>query len=76
MNDKARYNIYVIELREEVLGNKKFLEKNPNYIPGKQCVYVGMTARSPEERFRQHMTGYKSARIAKRVWLPSEAEAV
>ena len=66
MSDKGKRNIYVIELHEEVLNDKKFLEKNPNYTPGKPCVYVGMTARSPEERFNQHLSGYKSARIVKK----------
>lgn len=59
-------NIYVIELRKEVLEDRKFAEMNPNYIPGKPCVYVGMTARSPEERFEQHISGYKAARIVKK----------
>lgn len=66
MNGKARYNIYVIELREEVLSNKKFMEKNPKFIPGNPCVYVGMTSRSPEERFQQHLAGYKSAKMARK----------
>ena len=54
MKDKSTHSIYVIELRKEVLSNKKFREKNPNYKPGKPCVYVGMTGKSPEERFQQH----------------------
>jgi enoyl-CoA hydratase/carnithine racemase len=29
-------------------------------------VYVGSSARSPEERFDQHLRGYKSARLVKR----------
>lgn len=62
----AKHSIYVIELRMEVLNNKKFMEKNPKYIPGSPCVYVGMTSRSPEERLQQHLNGYKSAKIAKK----------
>jgi hypothetical protein len=27
------------------------------------CVYVGMTGRTPEERFQQHKAGYKAARF-------------
>lgn len=30
------------------------------------CVYVGSTAHTPEERFRQHLAGYKANKYAKR----------
>ncbi len=63
---KARFSIYVIDLHKDVLSDKKFMSKNRRYVSGKPCVYVGMTARTPEERFRQHQEGYKSARIAKK----------
>lgn len=66
MNIKARYNIYVIELDRAVLKEKKFLEANPQFDEKKPCVYVGMTARTPEERFDQHKSGYKSAKYAKK----------
>ena len=66
MKDKSTHSIYVIELRKEVLSNKKFREKNPNYKQGKPCVYVGMTGKSPEERFQQHLNGYKASKIAKK----------
>ena len=45
------HNIYVIELDKEVLSKKKFREANPDYEEGKPCVYVGMTNKTPEERF-------------------------
>ena len=48
------YSIYVIELKKEVLKHRKFKEANPNYIPGKPCVYVGYTSKTPEERYQQH----------------------
>jgi len=64
-NPKARYSIYVIELDPAVLGKNKFLEKNPDFKPGKPCVYVGMTSHSPEKRFEQHKTGYKSGKFVK-----------
>jgi hypothetical protein len=66
MSDRREYNIYVIELDPAVLKEKRFLEANPTYLPGKLCVYVGMTARSPEERFEQHLRGYKSARYVRK----------
>ena len=62
----STHNIYVIELSQEVLKNRKFKEANPDYISGKPLAYVGMTSRTPEERFEQHKTGYKSARLARK----------
>ena len=62
----STHNIYVIELSQEVLTNKKFREANPDYISGKPLAYVGMTSRTPEERFQQHKTGYKSSRFVKK----------
>jgi len=62
----ASHNIYVIELSKEVLNNRKFLEANPGFVEGKPCAYVGMTGRSPEERFKQHQAGYKASRMAKK----------
>ena len=59
------HNIYVIELDKEVLGKKKFKDANPDYIEGSPCVYVGMTSKSPEERFKRHKEGHKAARIVK-----------
>jgi hypothetical protein len=49
--------VYVIEL-EAAAGRRR----DPR-IP---WVYVGSSARSPEERFAQHRRGYKSARLVKR----------
>ena len=62
----STHNIYVIELSQEVLTNKKFREANPDYISGKPLAYVGMTSRTPEARFEQHITGYKSSRLVKK----------
>ena len=59
-------NIYVIELELKVLEHKKFREANPNYVEGKKCFYVGMTGRTPQERFLQHKRGYKSNSYAKK----------
>jgi predicted GIY-YIG superfamily endonuclease len=60
------YNIYVIELNKEVLNSKKFREKNPHMNTRKSCFYVGQTTRDPVTRFKQHKTGYKSNRFAKK----------
>ena len=58
-------NFIQIGLGVAVLGKNKFLEKNPDFKPGKPCVYVGMTSHSPEKRFEQHKTGYKSGKFVK-----------
>ena len=59
------HNIYVIELDKQVLEKKKFREANPDYVDGSPCVYVGMTSKTPEQRFEQHKSGYRSSRIVK-----------
>ena len=66
MNKNAQHNIYVIELDRAVLKEKKFLKANPEFDQKKPCVYVGMTGRTPEERFDQHKRGYKFNKYAKK----------
>lgn len=54
-----RYRVYVIELRKKVFTeNAKFREANPQFNGVLQCLYVGMTSKTPAERFMQHRTGY------------------
>jgi len=69
MSHAQRFNIYVIALDKEVLNIKKFRDRNPNYIEGKPCVYVGMTGKSPEERFKQHKSGYKASKYPQKFGL-------
>lgn len=57
--------VYAIELDKSVLQDPKFKEKNPNYINGKPCVYIGMTSLDVGERYTQHLSGINSSRIAK-----------
>lgn len=61
----AKYYVYVIELEPEVANLRKFRSKNPNYIKGNGCFYVGQSTRPPELRFEQHKEGYKSNKYAK-----------
>ncbi len=62
-NDASRhYHVYVIKLDGAVLNHRQFREANPRHHPLKACVYVGMTGRSPKERFAQHRRGYKSGK--------------
>ena len=56
-----KYSIYVIELRKKVFTeNRTFREANPQFNGVLECLYVGMTSKSPKERFEQHKTGYKN----------------
>jgi len=59
------YSVYVIELRSDVLEKKAFAVKNAERREDKPCVYVGQTARTPEERFAQHLDGIRSSRIVR-----------
>ena len=59
------YYVYVIELNEKVRAHKKFRERNPFYIKGNGCMYVGQSSRKPKLRFDQHKEGYKSNKYAK-----------
>ena len=62
---ETRYSVYVINLSHDVLDKHKFRKKNPLYVEGQPCVYVGSTACTPDERFQQHKHGYKHNRYAK-----------
>jgi len=54
---RAKCRVYVIELHNEVLTERKFLKENPRRDPKKPCLYVGSTCLSPRERFRNHLRG-------------------
>ena len=54
-----KYQIYVVELSKKVFTeNSKFRIANPQFNGVLQCLYVGMTSKTPAERFTQHKTGY------------------
>lgn len=58
---KSTYRVYVIELSKKIFTEKKkFREANPQFNGVLECLYVGMSSKSPEERFKQHMTGYRN----------------
>lgn len=55
------YQVYVIELSRRVFTeNAKFRAANPQFNGVLECLYVGMTSKTPQERFKQHKTGYRS----------------
>jgi hypothetical protein len=63
------YNVYVIELDKAVLQHHAFTNRNPDYIDGKACFYVGQTAKTPEERFEVHKQGGMHAnKYVKKYW--------
>lgn len=53
------YQIYVIELSKRVFTeNAKFRNANPQFNGVSECLYVGMTSKTAQQRFEQHKTGY------------------
>lgn len=62
-SDKPTCRIYVIRLDPEVRKAKRFRDANPSALENAECLYVGMTACSAEERFKQQMEGYKACSL-------------
>ena len=57
------YSVYVIELSKKIFTeDHRFRAANPQFNGVLECVYVGMTSKSPRERFEQHKTGYRNAK--------------
>lgn len=56
-----QYHVYVIELSKRIFTqNAKFRAANPQFNGVLQCLYVGMTSKTPKERFDQHKSGYRN----------------
>ncbi|NND07908.1 MAG: ribose-5-phosphate isomerase [Saprospiraceae bacterium] len=56
-----KYHVYVIELSRQVFTkNTKFRNANPQYNGVLECLYVGMTSKTPQERLLQHKTGSRN----------------
>ncbi len=56
--------VYVIELEQAVWEKSaRFRRANPDRVPAKPCVYVGMTGLAPEERLADHRAGIHSSRL-------------
>ena len=54
-----RYQVYVIELSKRVFTESaRFRTANPQFNGVLECLYVGMTSKTPIERFKQHKTGF------------------
>src|SRR5215213_6620403 len=53
------YHVYVVELSKKVFTeNSRFRAANPQFNGVLECLYVGMTSKTPQERLKQHKTGY------------------
>ncbi len=57
--------LYVIELDPRVRAVAAFDNANPDARPDKPCLYVGITAKTPEERFAQHKAGIRASRYVR-----------
>ena len=56
---RVTYRVYVVELSKRVFSeNAKFRAANPQFNGVLECLYVGMTSKTPAERLQQHKTGY------------------
>ncbi len=56
---RVTYRVYVVELSKRVFTeNWKFRAANPQFNGTLECLYVGMTSKTPAERLQQHKTGY------------------
>lgn len=55
------YVVYVIELSKKVYTEStRFRAANPQFNGVLECLYVGMTSKTPQERFEQHRSGYRN----------------
>ena len=64
--EQLKHRVYVIELSKKVFTeNAKFRAMNPQFNGVLECLYVGMTSKTPEQRFKQHITGYRNRKGVK-----------
>ncbi len=73
---KHQRNLYVITLHPDVMTHKEFCTKNPGYIEGMPCVYVGMTIHDPGDRYEQHKLGYRSSKYPRRFGIELAPELI
>lgn len=57
------HHVYVVLLSREAANLRELRASNPARDPAKPCLYVGMTGLTPEERFKNHKSGKKAARV-------------
>jgi hypothetical protein len=59
---ERNHSVYAFRLDIDVVGEKKFNEANPELEQLEELVYVGMTSKSREERYTQHMNAPENGR--------------
>ena len=59
---KRDHCVYAFRLNEEVFGESKFKDANPDLEQLDDLVYIGMTSKRREERFTQHMNAPENGR--------------
>ncbi len=57
------HNVYVVLLSSKARKLRAVRAENPKADPKKPCLYIGMTGLTPEERFQNHKSGLKAARV-------------
>lgn len=61
MSSARIYRVYVVELHRKVFSEStKFRAANPQFNGILECLYVGMTSKTPQERLAQHKLGYRN----------------
>ncbi len=61
MAKRYSYNVYVVELNKKVwTDSKKLRDANPQFRGMLECLYVGMTSHTPQERFIKHKKGHRT----------------
>ncbi|MFZ4758484.1 MAG: hypothetical protein ACOYLX_09995 [Burkholderiaceae bacterium] len=60
--ERHRHHVYVVELDDRVMNDRRFAASNPDWDATRPCVYVGMTGLTPELRFARHKAGVKANR--------------
>ncbi len=57
------HSVYVVELDRKVWSDSwKIRKANPHYKGLQGCLYVGMTALNPNDRFTKHKSGHRSTK--------------
>lgn len=56
------YRVYVVELSRRVFTeHARFRAANPQFNGMLECLYVGQTSKTPQERLQQHKEGHRNA---------------
>jgi hypothetical protein len=59
---ERNHSVYAFRLSEDIVGERKFREANPNLEQLDNLVYIGMTSKRREERFIQHINAPENGR--------------